>query len=149
MANAFLWRREIDGSFILIGHRKPSKTDLPSNCPIHIHKIGEHYEPIVDKRFEETSKALSRTHGLSMQQTQALSLLCSSEEEESKHATKESSLDLRKLHDEQIEIISEIPHSYHSKSSNQKSQQLEMNAELDHFETLMHSIDDKSLLQHA
>ncbi|XP_066936512.1 uncharacterized protein [Clytia hemisphaerica] len=34
--------------------------------------MGQHYEPIVDIKFKETSQRLSRTHGLSLQELQLL-----------------------------------------------------------------------------
>ena len=47
----FTWTRTKDGSFDQFGHRVPLSNDW-SNGVIHLHKTGQHYEPIIAKEFE-------------------------------------------------------------------------------------------------
>uniref|UniRef100_A0A7M5VF39 OTU domain-containing protein n=2 Tax=Clytia hemisphaerica TaxID=252671 RepID=A0A7M5VF39_9CNID len=129
----FTWESAENGSLIQIGHRVPSDNNW-SNGTIHLHKMGQHYEPIVAKKFQEMAKSLSRSHGISMQETQRM-----------------SEAYILKMVDN--EIPSTSGHcSIEGKDSQiqtEKRQKTTSNAESDYFNQSYNSLDDQTLLQHV
>eukprot|EP00111_Clytia_hemisphaerica_P020797 TCONS_00061333-protein len=129
----FTWESAENGSLIQIGHRVPSDNNW-SNGTIHLHKMGQHYEPIVAKKFQEMAKSLSRSHGISMQETQRM-----------------SEAYIHKMVDN--EIPSTSGHcSIEGKDSQiqtEKRQKTTSNAESDYFNQSYNSLDDQTLLQHV
>uniref|UniRef100_A0A7M5XM26 OTU domain-containing protein n=1 Tax=Clytia hemisphaerica TaxID=252671 RepID=A0A7M5XM26_9CNID len=69
---AVVWEKE-NGQLVQRNVIIPALDANPVNGIIHLHKEGQHFEPIVKRQQKEISDALSSTHGLSLQQTQALS----------------------------------------------------------------------------
>uniref|UniRef100_A0A7M5XGQ3 Uncharacterized protein n=1 Tax=Clytia hemisphaerica TaxID=252671 RepID=A0A7M5XGQ3_9CNID len=114
----YMWEREADGSFSNTGERLP--VNKLFNSIIHVHKNGQHFEPIVGKKFEEMANVLSSTHGMSLQQTRRMSAMSPFEV---RNSTK--------------------------KSRNEKSQLTHSNHDSDLFGTTLDSIDDESLLGHV